>query len=109
MFVKALHSDGHTSIREVYRGLVYTGHHFATSQPTAQDVLGFNHWNFSAHWGESDQAATGTYDNPQGEVAGDCWELRYAWWGSEEGLIHAVITPYNIFILSDTGKTIDRV
>lgn len=47
-------------------------------------------------------------DQTQYEANENMVAFRYAWWESDKG-IEAVVTTRNIFILSDQGKTIDRV
>lgn len=106
MYVKALHDDGRSSIREV-TGEVHTGHYFGLVGPSAQEVLGFDHWDFSALW-ENSTSPTGKANDAATKSEVDCWELRWAWW-REDGMIQALITPYHIYVLGDDGRTIDRV
>jgi len=49
-----------------------------------------------------------TADQTQYEANQNMIAFRYVWWHSDRG-IEAVITTRNIFIVSDNGKTIDRV
>lgn len=100
MYVKVEHFNGHGeyTVYEVHRE-VTTGSFFSTERPDAQKILGFDHWDFSAEW--KDQS-------PSVGNGGYCWELRYAWWYGADG-IQAAITPGRIYLLSDTGKTVDRV
>jgi hypothetical protein len=98
MYVKVEHFNGHGeyTVYEMRRE-VTTGSFFSTEQPDPQDILGFDHDGFSAEWKDQSSGAKGH------------WNLRYAWWTDENGLIHAVITKGRIYLLSDQGKTIDRV
>lgn len=52
---------------------------------------------------EIDQDQT-QYEANKGLIA-----VRYAYWEEPNDGLHAVVTTRNIFILSDAGKTIDRV
>jgi hypothetical protein len=105
MYVKALHSDGTSSVYDVGPGPVNTGGgEWRETAPDAKTVLGLSDWKFSAEWVDPDEP-TGDYGD--GEV-GARWRLRYARW-VEDGLTHAVITGYPIYVLNENGKTIDRV
>lgn len=52
----------------------------------------------------------GIRDKPTGQESGsDYWLYRYAWWWEEGRGMVMVVTSGDIFVMSDTGQTVDRV
>lgn len=115
-------------IHRVHGDSIHTGRAFLTTAPYLwPEALGFDFEASRLYVYEGDlpdgyddlailtadgntpaMSPTCTYDD--GTTGGYCWDLRYVWWEDPStGLIHVVITGGRIYIMDDSGQTIDKV